>query len=309
MMTIVKMIRERLSDGNLDGVIAFFREANPFAQKTWGWDTGRFLDWRWGANTLREEAHPGWFGANCAVFRQGSRIRAVAVAEYGEEEVTVITPGEDRDAVDQVVDWVFERSGEHTFVVSSDSTWLSEILAERSLVEEANVGCEWEYHLETAQEPSFLPQGFSLGSLADPRVDDHQRIADCIRRAFGSEYDHLPVLFSIEASPWFRPELSLLARTHDGRIAAYCRGTVDPQNGVCGIDPVCTDPDFQRMGLGKAVVQACFRAQLGFGGRHTYIGSAPEPAPGTSLYRSLGPSAQTIMSAWRRPPEPAGTQS
>ncbi len=99
----------------------------------------------------------------------------------------------------------------------------------------------------------------------------------------------------------FRPELSVFARSPDGRIAAYCRGTVNPDNGVCGIDPVCTHPDYRGMGLAKAVVHACFRRQRGLGGRYCYIGSAPEPALSTFLYRSLGPVGRTVTCAWSRP--------
>jgi ribosomal protein S18 acetylase RimI-like enzyme len=99
----------------------------------------------------------------------------------------------------------------------------------------------------------------------------------------------------------FRPELSVVARSPRGRIAAYCRGTVDPRNGVGGIDPVCCDPDFRRMGLARAVVQACFRAQRDLGGRVSYIGSDREPAPGVHLYRSLGPSRQFDFCRWRLP--------
>ena len=96
----------------------------------------------------------------------------------------------------------------------------------------------------------------------------------------------------------FRPELSVYVRSPEGTIVAYCRGTADPDNGVCGIDPVCTDPDFQRLGLGKAVVERCFANQRAVGGRFSYIGSLPEPAPGTFLYRSLGPRSRTDLSTW-----------
>jgi len=72
-------------------------------------------------------------------------------------------------------------------------------------------------------------------------------------------------------------------------VAAYCRGTVDPDSGVCGIEPVCTHPDYRRLCMGKAVVQACMATQRSLGGRFAHIGLAAEPAPGTYLYGSLGP--------------------
>lgn len=51
-------MREPLSDATLAEVVEFVHRSNPFAQKTWGWDSGRFMDWRWGTNTRRGVESP-----------------------------------------------------------------------------------------------------------------------------------------------------------------------------------------------------------------------------------------------------------
>jgi len=48
------LVDEPLNLANLPQVVDFFRAANPFAQKTWGWDTGRFVDWHWGVVSVAE---------------------------------------------------------------------------------------------------------------------------------------------------------------------------------------------------------------------------------------------------------------
>jgi predicted N-acetyltransferase YhbS len=138
-------------------------------------------------------------------------------------------------------------------------------------------------------------------TLTVERSGDCAGISDCIKPAFGREHDFRSALESLEANPLFRPELGVFARSPRGRIVAHCRGTVDPVNGVCGIDRVCTNPDFRQMGLARAVVEACFRTQRDLGGCFCYIGFAPEPAPSTKLYRSLGPSHISVSSTWSRP--------
>jgi len=300
-------IGEPLADRNLDELVAYFRQANPFAQKMWGWDTGRFMDWRWGSNTLAEEANPGWFSTNCTVFRDEAAIRAVSVAEYGSEDECIITGGEDPDAVRlalrSVIDHHASRGVGVRFEISDAAVWLRTIFRESGLEEEANTGNEWEYDLATVPMGAQVPDEFTIESLTGDRESDYEGIAECIREAFDTETDNRPVLRSLESSPMFRRELSVFSRSPDGRIAAYCRGTVDPDSGVCGIDPVCCHPDFQRMGLSKAVVQTCFRRQRDLGGRFCYIGSEPEPAPGTYLYRSLGPKDRTVCCVWASTPD------
>lgn len=291
-----------LADATLDEVVGFVRRSNPFAQLTWGWDTGRFIDWRWGTNAVRAADDPGWFGRFCRVFREGDEIRAVAVAEEGGATETVITGGEEpavvREVLARLTELHEERDVELCFEFSAAAGWLRDLFVEAGLVETKATGHEWEYDLSGRGDPEPIPDGFTVETLGDDRDADYAGIAECIARAFGSERDRVPVLRSLESNPMFLPELSVFARSPEGRIAAYCRGTVDPGNGVCGIDPVCTHPDFRRLGLGRAVVERCFANQRARGGRFSYIGSAAEPAPGTFLYRSLRSSSRSTYCRW-----------
>ena len=296
---------EPLCDATLAEVVEFVHRSNPFAQKTWGWDSGRLMDWRWGSNTRREAESPGWFAANGRLFRDGGRIRALWIAEEGGADMCILTPGEDPEAVRLVLDRVRDlRTGAGaglSFEISDAATWLHDLFSDAGLREERATGHEWEYDLRRTPLAVHLPDGFTIESLTDERDRDRAGIAACINAAFGGERDLVPTLRSIERNPMFRPELSVFVRSAEATIAAYCRGTVNPENGVCGIDPVCTHPDFQRMGLATAVVRTCFARQRELGGRFSYIGSAPEPAPSTFLYRSLGPSSRTVNSTWTRP--------
>ncbi len=292
---------EPLTDENLAEAVAFMRRSNPFAQLTWGWDTGRFVDWRWGSNAVEAGNDRDWFGRHCRVFRSESAIQALAVAEDGADAHCIITSDIDELLVRHVLDALVERRTENaglSFEFSDTAEWLRDIFSSVGLMETPGMGHEWEYDLSDVASEARVPAGFAIETLAGAHDADYAGISECIGRAFGRDSDFEPALRSIEANPMFRPELSVFARNPEGRIAAYCRGTVDSGNGVCGIDPVCTHPDFRRLGLGKAVVQACFATQRDLGGRFSYIGSAMEPAVGTYLYRSLGPSSRTTYCRW-----------
>ena len=295
---------EPLTDETLDEVVAFFRRSNPFAQKALGWDTGRFMDFRWANNAVRAAADPGWFGRYCRVFRDGDGIRAVTVAQDGGDAEFIITSGEDRIAVEHVLPRLIELHRERgtvpAFEISDTAEWLRETFAAAGLTEQKMTGHEWEYDLASLPELAAVAAGFTVETLegAVDRAAVYAGISDCFGKAFDRDEDGVPALLSVEQNPMFRPELSVFALSPEGTVVAYCRGTADPDNGVCGIDPVCTHPDFQRLGLGRAVVQRCFANQRALGGSFSYIGSLPEPAPGTFLYRSLGPKSRTGSSTW-----------
>jgi ribosomal protein S18 acetylase RimI-like enzyme len=179
-----------------------------------------------------------------------------------------------------------------------DESWLRDICRGAGLTETDNTGREWEYDLDAVDMVVSVPDAYTVTTLAERPDIDRGAVARCIARAFESSRDLEPIVRNIEKNPMFRPELSSLVIADDGTVAAYCRGTVDPDNGVCGIDPVCTDPDHHRRGLGKAVVRQLMANQHDLGGRLVYIGSAPPPAPGTFLYQALGPSREFVGCEW-----------
>jgi ribosomal protein S18 acetylase RimI-like enzyme len=302
----VNLRDEPLTGQTMGDVIAFFRRSNPFAQMTWGWDTGRLMDWRWGSNARRHSDPTEWFAAQCRIFRDADGdIAAVALAEEGHGDICIVTSDEAPSVIAAVLQRLPDTSladgcERLEFESADDAEWLRTVFAAHAMTETPNTGHEWEYDLAVTR-PVQLPDGFRIETLADDDPAELPEVARCIAASFDTDHDVTPTLASIEANPMFRPELSVYARSSDGTVAAYCRGTVDAGNGVCGIDPVCTDPAFQRLGLAKAVVQTCFATQRGLGGTVCYIGSAPEPAPSTRLYRSLGPRRRSTGARWTLP--------
>lgn len=134
-----------------------------------------------------------------------------------------------------------------------------------------------------------LPEGFTVqgvGNLEDGRLraqvtygafqpaDDWQDFAADYARFIGSSvYDGARDLF---------------VRSPDGRGAAACTIWFDPVNAVGLFEPVATHPDFQRMGLGKAVMAEGMRRMKAAGMRRAALGFDPNNAAARALYTSLG---------------------
>jgi len=290
-----------LTDEHLDDAILFLRSANPFAEHTWGWETGRFLDWRWGGNILHDRAEPGFFARNGTVIGRINDIAALVIAEYGAEDHCILTATDDADLFDAALAWLLEkRDGQPSiFYPSDEAAWLHDVLAakgfEKGDVEEVG----WGYDVTQLGDVPPAPDAFVIDHVSG--ASDYPEIARCLEGAFGGEGDRIAILRSLLGNPRYQPELNVVARSADGRIASYCRGTVDADSGVGSIDPVATHPDFQGNGLGRAIVLACFAAQARLGGREIYIGSGPEGSAGSRLYGKLDPVSKISYSEWSRP--------
>jgi ribosomal protein S18 acetylase RimI-like enzyme len=290
-----------LFDEHLDDAIQFLRLANPFAEHTWGWETGRFLDWRWGGNILRDRAEPGFFGRHGTVIGGNSDIAALVIAESGGEDHCILTTTDDSELFDAVLAWLLKnRDGQPSvFYPSDEATWIHDVLTARGFEKGDVEEVAWGYDLTQLGELPPPPAAFVIDHVS--AESDYPEIARCLEGAFGGEGNRIAMLRSLAGNPRYQPELNVVARSADGRIASYCRGTVDADSGVGSIDPVATHPDFQGNGLGRAIVLACFGAQARLGGRESYIVSGPEGSAGSRLYRKLNPVSKISYSEWSRP--------
>ena len=112
------------------------------------------------------------------------------------------------------------------------------------------------HRLNTPPPTPQLPAGFLLRPLAGE--SEVEGVVALHRAAFGTEQmteeDRLATLHTSEYSP----ELDWVVQAADGRLAAYCTGTLSPvgEELVGYTDPVAVHPDFQRLGLAKAMLCA-----------------------------------------------------
>ncbi|HEU5089792.1 MAG TPA: GNAT family N-acetyltransferase, partial [Roseiflexaceae bacterium] len=80
----------------------------------------------------------------------------------------------------------------------------------------------------------------------------------------------------------------LLVRSPDGRGASACTIWFDAVNRIGLFEPVATHPDFQRQGLGKAVMAEGLWRMRAAGMQHAMLGFDPNNAAARALYTSIG---------------------
>ena len=136
---------------------------------------------------------------------------------------------------------------------------------------------------EPFPEP-LLHDGFRLQSLADEfSVDKVHRV---MHRGFN--HDGEPPQDELEdrrrklSVAGFRRDLTMVAVAPDGDYVSFCGIWPVPDSTACYIEPMATDPDYRRMGLGTAVVLEAVRRCAQEGATVAYVGSDQE------FYLSMG---------------------
>lgn len=120
-----------------------------------------------------------------------------------------------------------------------------------------------------------LPDGFSLHSLEDSL--ELQKIHQVLWRGFN--HPGAPPEEGIDdrrksmLAPHFRKDLTIVVVSADGNYVSYCGMWVVLENRIAYVEPVATDPDFRRMGLGKAAVMESVRRAAALGAEVAWVGS------------------------------------
>jgi predicted N-acetyltransferase YhbS len=120
-----------------------------------------------------------------------------------------------------------------------------------------------------------VPDGFRLQSLADE--NDLAKIDRVLHRGFNHKgeppEDGVEGRRKMQSGSNFRKDLNIVVRTSEGHFVAYAGTWYDPVNRFAYVEPVATDPDYRRMGLGKAAVLEGIRRCANLGATTAYVGS------------------------------------
>jgi predicted N-acetyltransferase YhbS len=140
-----------------------------------------------------------------------------------------------------------------------------------------------------------LPDGFQLKSLAED--NDMRKINRVLWRGFdhGDEpEDGIEDRKFMQSAPNFKHELNIVVEALDGSFVSYCGMWYEPVHRVAYVEPVATDPDYRRMGLGRATVLEGIRRCSKLGATVNYVGS------NMPIYLSMGFTQFYRCSVWRR---------
>ena len=159
-------------------------------------------------------------------------------------------------------------------------------------------GCESMSHfLIPAPFPAApLPPGFRLKSLTED--NDLRKVDRVLWRGFdhGDEPrdDGIEDRAFMQSAPNYRKDLNIVVEAPDGNFVSYCGMWYEPMHSVAYVEPVATDPDYRRMGLGRAAVWEGVRRCGEMGATVAYVGSTKP------FYLSLGFRLAYSSPLWER---------
>ena len=141
-----------------------------------------------------------------------------------------------------------------------------------------------------------LPDGFALKSLAEE--NDILKIHRVLHRGFNHPGeppgDGIEGRKVTQSNPNFRHDLTIVVKAPGGDYVTYCGMWYDEANRFGYVEPVVTDPDYRRRGLGKATVLESIRRCAEEGAEVVYVWSD------RPFYTSLGFKRLYTHCCWTR---------
>ena len=239
----------------------------------------------------------------CAVWREERQIVGVAHYEWFLGEVFFQTAPGYAGLKQEMLDYAQEQmrgpdaeGREHIRVFASDldGVFLAE-LGHRGY--ERNEKMDRPMSRIDLSQPLVydLPQGFRVLSLADE--NDLRKIDRCLWRGFGHPGEpegDVSGRMKMQSGPHFRHDLTIVAVDPEGAFVSLCGTWFEPTNRCAYVEPLATDPDYRRMGLGRAVVYEGLTRCAREGARIGYVGSRQ------AFYRAIGFVPAHVEQCWIR---------
>ncbi len=184
------------------------------------------------------------------------------------------------------------------YVSEGDEAFITLVRARGYEKEESRSRPDAAFEIPDPFPPISLAEGFRLTSLAEEC--DWAKVHRALWRGFNhpgeppmdkAELEDRQRMFD---TPKARRDLKIAVVAPNGDFAAFCGMFFEPRGRFAYVEPVATDPDYRRMGLGRAAVLEGIRRCGALGATLAYVGS-DQP-----FYLSMGFRVFDTTACWVR---------
>lgn len=194
------------------------------------------------------------------------------------------------------------KNGKFSVTISDTDCGFQDIAAELGFVATKSKESDAIFYLDKTSTTYKLPKGFHITSMKETfNLYQYGRV---LWRGFNHELNGEGEFnFTKEEeqeleAQMIRPNVDLSLKVAvvapDGNFVAYCGMWYDPAASYAVIEPVATDPDYRKMGLGKAAVLEGIRRVGELGAKKTLVGSSQQ------FYYSIGMRPFATATMWEK---------
>ena len=142
-----------------------------------------------------------------------------------------------------------------------------------------------------------MPDFFEVKSFVDEVNLDHR--IECAAKAFGSS-EKFPnkVYHRMQEAPNYDPFLDLYITYKKDKIVSFCTIWKDIDNNLGYFEPVGTDPNFQKKGLGKAILNEGMKRLKEMNIKRACVGAYEDERK--AFYNSSGFTERVLHRPWKR---------
>lgn len=234
--------------------------------------------------------------SSARLWQRADELISFAFVDMGNNLRFAIADGQRSDELEnEIVDWglacVRQRNAEtgeqNTLDASCRADDLTQLafLEKFGFVREPIRSLDYSRSLTDPIEEFPLPPGFSIRSVTGEGEVD--ALVSLHRAAFGTDNMTVEERLAIMRSPNYAPSLDLVAVAPNGELSAFCICSLD-ENGTGYTDPIGTHPNYQRLGLGKAIVSSGLRMLKDRGAMAAKTGTSSQNVPMQKLAERLG---------------------
>lgn len=232
------------------------------------------------------------------IWRSADKIIAFTYVDSGNNLRFAVSPGHRTDHLEhEILDWGLEcmrqrnaRLGqERTLDASCDANDLISVAFFKKYGFQPESVRTLEYSISLKEPVSIFPfpTGFSLRcSTGESEV---QALVALHRAAFGTENMTIDERLAIMRAPNYVPDLDLVVTAPTGELSAFCIcGFEEGDDQRSYTDPVGVHRNYQRLGLGKAILTTGLRYLQQRGAISASLGTSSENIPMQKLAKSVG---------------------
>ncbi len=194
------------------------------------------------------------------------------------------------------------RDNDFGVIIADTDDFFQDIAAGTGFTATEEKECDAVFKYDVTSLDYELPEGFYITSMEDNlNAYQYKRV---LWKGFNHELDGEGDFAYSEdmerevKEEMLRPNVDLNLKVavaaSDGNFVSYCGMWYDPEAGYAVIEPVATDPDYRRRGLGKAAVLEGLRRAGLLGAKAAYVGSSQQ------FYYSIGLRPCMTATVWKK---------